>query len=221
MRLRAISTVLGCFLTVFAVARQANATPVVTLNPADLAGTTLIDFEDLLSNPITNQYAALGVTFSGGLHSELAFGPIPEWGIIAATNSDGTGGGSPITMSFSSPLKAFGFQIITLDPAVTTLNISTLLNGVSNGSSQVVINTSSEVKFFGLLSSPANELFDSIVIETLLPPDPGVPSGFVFDNLQFQAVPEPASLTLLATGAMGLIARARRARRNSADRSAC
>ncbi len=220
MRLTAIATVLGCFLSVFALARQADATPVVTLNPADLTGATLVDFEDLLANPITTQYAPLGVTFSGGLHSELAFGPIPQWGVIAATNSDGAGGGSPITMSFSSPLKAFGFQIITLDPAVTTLNISTLLNGVSNGSSQVVINTSSEVKFFGLLSNPVNELFDTIVIETLLPPDPGVPSAFVFDNLQFEAVPEPASMTLLGAGAMGLIARARRARRNSAKRAA-
>ena len=65
MRVRAIATVLGCFLTVVASARQAGATPVLTTNPGDLLGGTLINFEDLLQNPITDFYTPQGVTFYG------------------------------------------------------------------------------------------------------------------------------------------------------------
>src|SRR5258705_10109097 len=124
MRLRAIATILGCFLTVVASARQAGATPVLTTDPNDLLGGTLIDFEDLLQNPITDFYTPKGVTFSGGLQAEVGTG-IPGWGLVSANNHS-----APITMSFSNPLKGLGFEIVTMNGSVDTLDIFTQLAGV-------------------------------------------------------------------------------------------
>ena len=219
MRVRAIATVLGCFLTVVASARQAGATPVLTTDPGDLLGGTLIDFEDLLQNPITDFYTPQGVTFSGGLHAELGT-PVPGWGAISATNQVGVNG-TPVTMTFSTPLKALGFEIVTMNGSVDTLDIFTQLAGVQTFVGTVALHTNFEKTFFGILANPGdlNPFFDSVILTTLTgAPDNLTP--FVIDNLQFQAVPEPASMTLLGAGAMGLIARARRARRNSANRAA-
>ena len=227
MRLKAIVTILGCVLTAVTAARPAGATPILTTNPASFVGLgiTSIDFEDIVvppggTVPITNQYVSKGVVFSAGLHTDTAFPALAPaiLGAVAVTNGD-PGCCPSITMSFSSPLKSFGADFVSLDPAVTQLDIFATLGGVPTFTGSVVLDTALEIKFFGILANPAdaNPLFDSIVITTLLAP--GVTSGFIMDNVRFEAVPEPASLTLLGSGAMALLAR-RRARRNAATRSA-
>ena len=224
MRLKATAGVLACFFTILAGARQADAALVLTTDASLLAGAPLIDFEDLViplgEGPlaIADQYAALGVTFSSGLHTDTT---IPSFvsgslfGTIAASNGD-PGCCPAIAFTFSRTAKRLGFDIISLDEAVTSLTVYAVVEGTSTLVGTFVLDTALEAKFFGVIAdeSDPHASFDSVVILTELERDK--PSGFVLDNVRFvAAVPEPATVTFVGLGALALVGRVRRSRRDS------
>ena len=219
--MKAAASVLVCALTLTLGASRAHAAPLLVNNPALFVGPGMvhIDFEDIVvppggTVPITNQYAAKNLTFSPGLHTDTAFPALAPaiLGAVAASNGD-PGCCPSITMNFTGGgADKVGFDLISLDAAVTAIDVYTVLGGVSTFAGTVVADTSLEIKFFGVLADPSDPhaKFDSIVLTTLLAP--GVNSGFIMDNVVYHPVPEPASITLFGLGAMGLATKLRRRR---------
>jgi hypothetical protein len=219
--MKAAASILVCALTLTMGASRASAAPVLVNNPALFVGPGMvhIDFEDIVvppggTVPITNQYASKNLTFSPGLHTDTAFPALAPaiLGGVAASNGD-PGCCPSITMNFTGGgADKVGFDLISLDPAVTAIDVYTVLAGVSTFAGTVVADTGLEIKFFGVLADPLDPhaKFDSIVLTTLLAP--GVNSGFIMDNVVYHPVPEPASLTLFGLGAMGIATKFRRRR---------
>ena len=219
--MKAAASVLVCALTLTLGASRAHAAPVLVNNPALFVGPGMvnINFEDIVvppggTVPITNQYASKNLVFSPGLHTDTAFPALAPaiLGAVAASNGD-PGCCPSITMNFTGGgADKVGFDLISLDPAVTSIDVYTVLGGVSTFAGTVVADTGLEIKFFGVLADAVDptKKFDSIVLTTLLAP--GQNSGFIMDNVVYHPVPEPASLTLFGLGAMGLAAKLRRRR---------
>jgi hypothetical protein len=204
-------------LALFAIGGRAEATPVLTTNPAllSLPGVTMIDFEDLtVPSLITTQYAAEGIVFSGGLHTDTLTPSLVSGGLfgaIAAGNGD-PGCCPDITMSFLGPVSRLGFDIITRNNAVTTLEVYTGSGSSLNLLGTLTLNATLEPQFFGIAADPFDPkaYFDRVVISTALQQNP---SAFVIDNIGFTApVPEPSSVTLVGIGAAALVRRLRRGR---------
>jgi len=217
--MKAAAASVVCVLTLLFSAGQAQAAPIVVNNPALFvgAGFVNINFEDIVvppggTVPITNQYASKNLVFSPGLHTDTAFPALAPaiLGAVAASNGD-PGCCPSITMSFTGGgASAVGFDLISLDPAVTQVDVFTIIGGVSTFAGSLVLDTALEIKFFGILADALDpsKKFDSIVLTTLL--GPNQPSGFIMDNVVYHPVPEPATLTLVGAGALGLAARLRR-----------
>jgi hypothetical protein len=221
--MKASASVLVCVLTLALSAGRAQAAPILANNPALFVGPDIvnIDFEDIVvppggTVPITNQYANKNLLFSNGLHTDTAFPALAPaiLGAVAATNGD-PGCCPTITMTFTGGgASKLGFDIVTLDAAVTSIDVFTVLGGVSTHVGTLGFDSGLEIKFLGILADPTDPSanFDSIVLSALLAP--GVTSGFIIDNLRYTLVPEPASLTLFGLGGLGLAAlRRRRSRR--------
>jgi len=157
---------------------------------------------------LTSQYAALGVTFAG-LYVDSDFVIFSGASNYPAC-SVGCGITGPFDIFFSSPVSAAALRVFTV---TGTTGFQALLNGtlVDSFAAQTVLLTSPPFTpaFFGFQGVTFNQIH---VIPV------GGTAGANIDNIQFNvvptAVPEPASLLLLATGLTAVAIRVR-ARRGS------
>src|SRR5262245_13953296 len=219
--MKVAATVSACVLTLVLGVARANAAPIVVTNPALFTGPGVvsIDFEDIVvppggTVPITNQYASKNLIFSPGLHTDTAFPALAPaiLGAVAASNGD-PGCCPSITMTFTGGgASKLGFDIVTLDAAVTSIDVFTILGGVSTHVGTLGFDSGLEIKFLGIFADPLDPAanFDSIVLAALLAP--GQNSGFIIDNLRYTLVPEPTSLTLFGLGLAGVATKLRRRR---------
>jgi len=153
---------------------------------------------------ITSQYADLGVEFDAGLYYDVQPEFFPEH-FLANFSFEGGQTFNPASITFTAPVSAAALALQS-NPGTTTF--TALLNGVvvesfSAGTALSVLPDLSHASdFYGF----SGILFDELRIETDT-------EFFQLDNVQYTAVPEPASLLLLGTGIATLAAR--RARRTA------
>lgn len=107
------------------------------------------------------------------------------------------------TMTFSVPVKSFGFWLVgrydtTVEPNFIAMNADgeALENVVFGGD---IIDGRIGAADYGFMGIYSNEEIASVTIVT--------GTDFMFDNLLFSDVPEPASMTLLAVGGLALLRR--------------
>lgn len=163
--------------------------PAGLVNPSEY-----VDFSGLAAGTdVSTTYAAQGITFAG-LQAETTF-PYPDAASEpGATNFDPTAVTpqitDPVTFSFSSPVSALSFYAVTDGGATVTSyldgapveTLSLLANSVSNG-------------FYGFTNTSIDEIVITVAGDQRL----------LVDDIGFNgAVPEPATLALLASGFAGL-----------------
>lgn len=152
---------------------------------------------------ITNQYADLGIEFAAGLYYDVQPDFFPEH-FLANFSFQGAPAHNPDSITFTAPVNGAAVALQS-NPGTTTF--TALLNGVvvesfSTGTTLSVLPDLSHASdFYGF----SGILFDELKIENA--------SGFFqIDDVQYTAVPEPASIVLLGAGLATLAAR--RARRS-------
>lgn len=162
----------------------------------------------------TTQYAGQGVTFGPGMaYNDFAFFSALGGGAMSLTNfGQGPCAGpcqSPVNIYFTNAVNGAAFYFIT-NGATSTFTALLAGNSVYSFSGTTDTNGQSTPEFYGFDSTIS---FDQIRIV----PN-GTNSEFALDNLQVGVVstPEPASLSLLATGLFGMVGVARRRRNRAA-----
>lgn len=205
---------LALLVTVLTGGLRAQVTPTAIFNTSGFNGSEItLTFNSLtLETAITNQFAAQGVTFSGGLFAMTNSGDLSQFpsngGGVIASDWRYNGGGLqslPITATFTATQVQLGFlaELNTSD----VVQISTYLKGALHGSvSYTSVGTTAV--FFGV-KDPLG--FDSISINVTGPSN----HFLAFDDFRFQAIPEPGVTALLAAG-LGLTALLRFRRRSAA-----
>lgn len=163
----------------------------------------VIDFEDLPDvTSVTDQYSALGVTFSGGTIGEAGVSLFeleypPRSGSKAFLIDAG-----PLTLSFSSPVTEFSAYLTYAAPLTLTFYDSA-------GSQLATLNSlfSSNLGLSGDAGTTPNELFNfqsgygiSRLVFGISPDD----SSYVLDDVSVSSVPEPALWLLLGTGILSV-----------------
>jgi hypothetical protein len=173
---------------------------------AALAPAATLDFEGVPTfGNVGNFYAALGVTFTNAVALEKNNGLSPFFpphsGFQVATNEPDD---TPLVIDFSTPVNSFSGFFTHLDTItfqfydknlmlVATRFSSTGDNSLGNGG------TGNEA--FGFNYGPG---IARVKLSTSLLAD-----SLTIDDLTFNPIPEPASLTLLAAGLVALAALSR------------
>lgn len=172
-------------------------------------GATTITFNDgTHGTNVTTFYSALGVTFLNGEWSNFSAGytPHPD---STGLRIVGDGGdfqptaGSPIVLTFASPMVSVSIIANNVNANGARLELyDAEVGGSLVGFDQVVGPSGSTNSNFVLSSSGSGvrrvELFQPLSVET---------EGVLFDNLQFDAIPEPTSMMLLGLGTIGFSSR--------------
>ena len=166
------------------------------------------------SGAVGSQYAAQGVTFGSGAFFDSYGYFSGSGGAGTAVNNFGNGVVNPIDIFFTNAIQGVAFQFIT-NPGTTTF--TALLGGstVSTFSASTDLNGwfGNATEFYGFDNTVA---LDQIQINVNTAD--GNNGALALDNLETGALatPEPASMTLVATGLIGIFGVARRRRNRSA-----
>jgi hypothetical protein len=185
----------------------ALATPLYT-NAVFGAGDKLVTFDEvplIESAPVTNQFAAYGVTFGPGMREGENFGGAANF---SGQHIASEGQQAPYSVFFTDTVDAAGAYWEFNSSTTTT--IAAYLNG-QLVESYLYLNTQccQTAAFLG---------FQGIVFNEIRLTDLADGTSLVLDNLQFSTlavepnpeVPEPISAALVGIGAVGLAAARRR-----------
>lgn len=167
---------------------------------ANPATTITFDEPGIVSGPIANQYASIGVFFSNLSLDDDAFGT----GHTATNFADGSSYG-PFSIMFSSAVSSIGFQYVTNESPTPSV-LTAYLNGSVVATFEAFAHYPPEGdEWFG---------FENVTLDRLdVAPETLVNRAAVIDNLEFTpatVTPEPATVALLATGLLGVGGFARR-----------
>jgi hypothetical protein len=174
-------------------------------------GATTITFEELGTKtccfanepPLTNQYAGLGVNFSGGwevLNQSGAFGIGAMSGEhFAAYNTSVPGVTNTLEMLFDNNIAGISGYLGSRQSDIWTVSA---FSGTTPVLATIFINDANSYVPFSLTGLLGFNI-DRITIQ-------GSASSGVLENLTFQAVPIPAAVWLFGSGILGLLGLSRR-----------
>lgn len=175
-----------------------------------MAAPIVIDFETAPSyDSVGEHYASLGVTFGGGalgLHNDefqtfFSNAPSPL-GVMFTVDTDST---MNVARGFSGQL---GFSYSSVAAAFGAVSIWSGLNGTGDLLASIdLLGNAANCSDIGWCSFDSlSSRFEGIAYSVSFNGDPSI----AFDNIAFNAVPEPASLLLVSLGLAGLVASRRR-----------
>ena len=195
-------------------ASTAGAQPVAAGIGA-FTGATVVNFNSTANEAfVGSQYSGLGVTFAGSLYGmtnsgDLGVFPANGGGVIASNwlYSRSSNTGLSFKALFSAPAGSAGFWLENWANQTGTVEIFN--SAVSLGTINFAPTSSLTAQFFGLTSV--------IGFDELRFTNTSNTNGFyAIDDFQFgasvTATPEPASILLMSTGLVGIVAFARRRR---------
>ena len=197
-----------------AVLALVMAAPVAGAQQINRAATGLaapaytLDFEGQgAGTAATTQYTGQGVFFGArSFYTNSGYFAGSGGGDVAVNNfEDGNLTSAPLDIFFTQAVRGAAFQFIT-NSGTSTFTALLAGNVVSSFSGSTDTNGEVATEWYGFDNTIA---FDQIQVQA-----GGVNNAYALDNLQVGVVatPEPASMTLVATGLIGMFGVARRRR---------